>query len=155
MDVYEEYDWNCPEDTAKNQKIVEKRRLFKFLLGPNKDLDEVRGSILGTKPLPTIHEAFAEVKREESWKKLMLGKQTAAATTESSALAARGQSSNERKDVDVTIARNMVIQRIQVGISMVNLQIGNRGQMDVTVERTMPPPIPPLSPNQTRLAKSS
>ncbi|RVW15422.1 hypothetical protein CK203_082618 [Vitis vinifera] len=62
LDVYEEYDWNCPEDTAK---------------------------ILGTKPLPTIHEAFAEVKREESWKKLMLGKQTAAATTESSALAAR------------------------------------------------------------------
>ena len=98
MDVYEEYDWNCPEDAAKNQKIVEKRRLLKFLLGHNKDLDEVHGSILGTKPLPTIREAFAEVKREESRKKLMLGKQTAAATTESSALAARGQSSNNGRN---------------------------------------------------------
>ena len=92
----------------------------------------------------------------------MLGKQTAAATTESSALAARGQSSNNGGNQQQRKGRpwcdhckNMVIQRIQVGISMVNLQIGNRGQMDVTVERTMPPPIPPLSPNQTRLAKSS
>ena len=51
----------------------------------------------------------------------MLGKQIAATIIESSALAARGQSSNEREDVDVTIARNMVIQRIHVGISMVNL----------------------------------
>ena len=121
LDVYKEYDWNCPEDAAKYQKIVEKRQLFKFLLGLIKDLDEVRGRILGTKPLPTICEAFVEVKREESRKKLMLGKQIAATIIESSALAARGQSSNEREDVDVTIARNMVIQRIHVGISMVNL----------------------------------
>ena len=54
----------------------------------------LRALLNSTKPLPTIREAFAEVKREESRKKLMLGKQTAAATTESSALAARGQSSN-------------------------------------------------------------
>ena len=95
LDVYEEYDWNCPEDAAKYQKIVEKRQLFKFLLGGlNKDLDEIRGRILGTKALPIIREAFTEVKREESRKKLMLGKQTAVAITESSALATRGQSSN-------------------------------------------------------------
>ena len=94
MDVYEEYDWKCPKNVAKYQKIVEKRRLFKFLLGLNKHLDEVRGRILGTKPLPTICEAFTEVKREETWKKLMLGKQTAIATTESSTLATRGQFNN-------------------------------------------------------------
>ena len=135
---------------------------FQVLIGLNKDLDEVRGRILGTKPLPTIHEAFAEVKREESWKKLMLGKQTAAATTESSALAARGQSSNNGGNQQQRKGRpwcdhckNMVIQRMHVGISMVNLQIGNRGQMDVIAEQTMPPLIPPLSLNQTRLAKSS
>lgn len=33
----------------------------KFLLGLNKDLDEVRGKIMGMKPLPTIREAFLEV----------------------------------------------------------------------------------------------
>ena len=87
LDVYEEYDWKCPEDVAKYQKIVEKIWLYKFLLGLNKHLDEVRGRILGTKPLPTICEAFAEVKREETQKKLMLGKQIAIATTESSTLA--------------------------------------------------------------------
>ena len=38
---------------------------------------------------------------------------------------------------------------------MVNLQIGNQGQIDVIVKRTMPPPIPPPNPNQTRLAKSN
>ncbi|KAL6332917.1 hypothetical protein AAG906_019922 [Vitis piasezkii] len=81
---------NVPQKVAKYQKIVEKRRLFKFLLGLNKHLDEVHGRILGTKPLPIICEAFAEVKREETRKKLMLGKQIAIATIESSTLATRG-----------------------------------------------------------------
>ena len=41
LDMFEEYDWNCPEDGIKYQKIIEKKRLYKFLLGLNKDLDEV------------------------------------------------------------------------------------------------------------------
>ena len=48
----------------------------------------------------------------------MLGKQTVAATTESSTLATRvspatmEKISNEREDLGVTISRNMVMQRI-------------------------------------------
>ena len=50
--------------------------------------------------------------------KLMLGKQTVAATTESSTIATRvspatmEKISNEREDLGVTISRNMVMQRI-------------------------------------------
>ncbi|KAL5840222.1 hypothetical protein ACOSQ4_012830 [Xanthoceras sorbifolium] len=66
-------------------------RVFKFLLGLNKELDEVRGRILGTKPLPTLRESFSEVQREESRKKVMLGTRSTNLTAgEGSALAVRG-----------------------------------------------------------------
>ncbi|XP_038886270.1 uncharacterized protein LOC120076493 [Benincasa hispida] len=61
--------------------------LFKFLLGLNKELDEVHGRILAIKPLPNIKEIFAKV-REESRKKLMLGV-TASSKSEGSALLAQ------------------------------------------------------------------
>ena len=48
--------------------------MFEFLYGLNKDLGEVRGRFLGSKPFPEIKEAFAEVRREESKKQVMLGK---------------------------------------------------------------------------------
>ena len=66
-------DWECPGDASQYKRIIEKERVFKFLLGLDKSLDEVRGRILGTKPLPTIREDFSEVRREESRKKLMMG----------------------------------------------------------------------------------
>ena len=40
-------------------------REFAFLAGLNKSLDEVRGKILGKKPLSSLHEVFDEVRREE------------------------------------------------------------------------------------------
>jgi len=52
--------------------MVEKDRDSYFLHGLNFDLDEVRGRILGTKPLPSFKEVFAEVRREESKQKVML-----------------------------------------------------------------------------------
>ncbi|RVX00220.1 Retrovirus-related Pol polyprotein from transposon RE1 [Vitis vinifera] len=39
----------------------------------NRELDDVRGRIMGIKPLPTLREAFSEVRREESRKKVMMG----------------------------------------------------------------------------------
>ena len=51
---------------------MEKKRLYKFLISLNKNLDGVRGRILGTKPLPSIREVFAEVRREKSRVKIML-----------------------------------------------------------------------------------
>ncbi|RVW78433.1 Retrovirus-related Pol polyprotein from transposon TNT 1-94 [Vitis vinifera] len=119
------YDWKCPKNVAKYQKIVEKRRLFKFLLGLNKHLDEVRGRIIGTKPLPTICEAFTEVKREETWKKLMLGKQTAIATTESSTLATRGYGFGD-DDLFQVMDSGMMIGNAKVHEGLYLLQANNQ-----------------------------
>lgn len=69
---------------------MEKDRVHKFLLGLNIELDEVRGRILGTKPLPKIREAFSEIRREESRRKMMLGKFSATPSIEGSAMEARG-----------------------------------------------------------------
>ncbi|KAL5851107.1 hypothetical protein ACOSQ3_006225 [Xanthoceras sorbifolium] len=64
-------------------------RVFKFLLRLNKELDEVRGRILSTKPLPTLRDS--EVRREESRNKVMLGTRSTNLTAgEGSALAVRG-----------------------------------------------------------------
>ncbi|KAL5540397.1 hypothetical protein UlMin_042420 [Ulmus minor] len=86
------HDWNCPTDGAKYREIAEKKRVYKFLLSLNKNLDEVRGRILGMKPLLNIRETFSEVRREESRKKLMMGSQNHQSTTKSLALATRGPS---------------------------------------------------------------
>ncbi|KAK3015974.1 hypothetical protein RJ639_007262 [Escallonia herrerae] len=90
LDIFEKITWDCQLDKKKYDKIVEKERIFKLLLGLNKDLDEVRGRILGTKPLPSLREAFSEVRREESRKKIMMGRPGIQNSGESSALAAYG-----------------------------------------------------------------
>ena len=73
LDLFEIYSWKCPDDSALYKKIVERKRIFKFLLRLNKDLDQVRSRVLGMKPLPNLREAFFEVRREESRKKVMMG----------------------------------------------------------------------------------
>lgn len=86
--MFEVYTWKCLEDTSLYKKIVEQKRTFKFLLGLNKNLDKVRGRVMGTKPLLSIREAFLEVHYEESRKKLMMGPQNSAPTLEEVALTA-------------------------------------------------------------------
>lgn len=57
------------DDLKKNMKFkkhLEKERLYEFLASLNKELDEVRGRILGRRPLPSIGEAFAKVRHEVS-----------------------------------------------------------------------------------------
>jgi len=61
-------------------QMLEKEWIFDLLLGLNKDLDEVRGRLLSTKPFASICEVFAEVRREESRIRVML---TSSFTTES------------------------------------------------------------------------
>ena len=63
LDLFEVHEWKCPEDEALYKQIIKKKRVFKFLMRLNKDLDEVRGRVLGTKPLPNVREAFSEVER--------------------------------------------------------------------------------------------
>ncbi|RVW95985.1 putative inactive ATP-dependent zinc metalloprotease FTSHI 5, chloroplastic [Vitis vinifera] len=54
-----------------------------------------RGRIMGIKPLPSLREAFSEVRREESRKKVMMGsKEQPAPTLDASALAARSFNSS-------------------------------------------------------------
>ena len=92
--MFAKYEWTCTKDEVLYKEIVEQKRIFKFLLGLNQNLDEVRGRVLGNKPLPKIREVFSEVRREESRKKVMMGSQVKpesdVLTNESSALAARG-----------------------------------------------------------------
>ncbi|RVX10632.1 hypothetical protein CK203_016941 [Vitis vinifera] len=94
LDLFEEHNWSCPGDRIRYRQIIERKRIYKFLIGLNKNLDEVRGRILGSKPLLNIREAFSEVQREESRKKIMMGSQDSVTNPESSALAVRGNPSN-------------------------------------------------------------
>ena len=88
--MFESHQWKCPEDYALYCKIVEQKRVFIFLMGLNKDLDDVRGRVIGTKPLPSLREVFSEVRREESRKMVLLGGQHSSPTLEGSAFATRG-----------------------------------------------------------------
>ncbi|XP_039020537.1 uncharacterized protein LOC120152380 [Hibiscus syriacus] len=94
MNLFEEHNWGCLDDGIRYRQIIEQKRIYKFLIGLNKNIDEVRGRILGSKPLLNIWEAFSEVRREESRKKIMMGSQELMTSLESSALVVRGNSYN-------------------------------------------------------------
>ncbi|KAJ0026004.1 hypothetical protein Pint_06866 [Pistacia integerrima] len=89
LDLFNDYEWKSKDDCNQDKKIVDLGRIFKFLAGLNVEYDEVRGRIIGRNSLPPIGEVFAEVRREESRRHVMLGKKTAGSTTsmEGSALA--------------------------------------------------------------------
>lgn len=71
MDLFYAIILKCINDEILYNQVLEKNRVFDFLQ-VNKELDEVRGKILGTKPLPSLREAFSEVRLEESRKTVML-----------------------------------------------------------------------------------
>ncbi|GMI75146.1 hypothetical protein HRI_001183900 [Hibiscus trionum] len=105
LDMYYEADWGEGSEHTKFMDHLNKERLYEFLAGLNRDLDEVRGRILGRTTLPTIGEAFAEVRREEKRRLIMLGdtrelKPLSAAghrPPENSALISRGPQSQRFK----------------------------------------------------------
>lgn len=97
LDVFEEHEWSCSDDAKKFREFVKRMRIFKFLMGLNKSLDDVQGRILGTKPLPNIGAVFSKVPHESSRKKVMMGEPSVPVVvpvTETSALAARGFQNN-------------------------------------------------------------
>ncbi|KAK8348830.1 hypothetical protein V6Z12_A06G105100 [Gossypium hirsutum] len=73
LDMYYVIDWGEGSEHTKFMDHLNKERLYEFLAGLNCDLDEVRGRILGRTTLPTIGEAFAEVRREEKRSLIMVG----------------------------------------------------------------------------------
>lgn len=120
LDVFEENQWGCPDYAKKFSEIVERKIIFKFLLGLNRHLDEVRGRILGMKPLLN---------------KAMLGEQTTDYSTDYSALAARStqqvnSDSQQRKGMQEAYSQLKHL----AGKFMENPQIGtytfNPGQGD-------------------------
>lgn len=62
MDLFQDISWDYPTNSVKDSKMVEKKNRFDFLHDINIELDEVRGRLVGAKPLPSIREAFAEVR---------------------------------------------------------------------------------------------
>ncbi|GAV63736.1 hypothetical protein CFOL_v3_07254 [Cephalotus follicularis] len=72
LDLHYEADW---EDLGGNQKFkkhLEKERLYELLAGLNRELDEVHGRVLGHRPVPSIDDAFADVRREAGRRRVML-----------------------------------------------------------------------------------
>ena len=62
LDKFDNIEWKCIEDSEKYRKIVEQKRLYKFLMGLNKNLDGVKRKDTQYKTsLPSIQEAFSEV----------------------------------------------------------------------------------------------
>ncbi|RVX17863.1 hypothetical protein CK203_004399 [Vitis vinifera] len=59
-------------DCAPHKKREENDRVYMFFTGLNRNLDEVRGRILGRNPLPSIHEVFSDVRHEKSQMRIML-----------------------------------------------------------------------------------
>ncbi|KAF7821706.1 Retrovirus-related Pol polyprotein from transposon TNT 1-94 [Senna tora] len=94
LDMFECPEWKCSEDAATYQKLVEKERIYKFLLGLNKSLDNIRGRILSIKPLPSLREVLSTVRHEESRRKWMLGSLADSDSVNGSALVVHGVSHN-------------------------------------------------------------
>ncbi|RVW34590.1 Retrovirus-related Pol polyprotein from transposon RE1 [Vitis vinifera] len=72
LDLFETHSWKCSDDAATYRQIVEQKRLFKFFLGLNRELDDVRGRIMGIKPLQVSGRLFQSSggdrqKRDRPW----------------------------------------------------------------------------------------
>ena len=84
--------WENPNNCAQHMKRGENDRVYMFWAGVHRSLDEVKGRILGRKPLPSIREVFSEVRQEECRKRIMLGGSTPKSDPEASALVLRNSS---------------------------------------------------------------
>ena len=60
-------------DTKKLKDIMERERIFQFLVVLNPEFDQASGKVLGREPFPSMDEPFAHIWGEESRKKLMVG----------------------------------------------------------------------------------
>ena len=72
LDLNCEEEWECTGDSVRFKKKMENERVFEFLAGLNRELDDVKSKVLSCRPLPSIQEVFFEVRCEESRRKVML-----------------------------------------------------------------------------------
>ncbi|KAK0607433.1 hypothetical protein LWI29_014912 [Acer saccharum] len=61
VDTLENDKFKNPKDEITHKKSIEKKRIFKFLFGLNRNFDDVRGRVMAIKPLRTLREAFSKV----------------------------------------------------------------------------------------------
>ncbi|KAK8684074.1 hypothetical protein V6N13_040111 [Hibiscus sabdariffa] len=113
LDLYEQHDWVDPRDVALYQTITTQHRIFQFLHGLNKDIDEARGRILAMTPLPSIREVFSTVKKEASRRSVMLSKESHI-SLEGSALLINPLVLLRRAGHGVIIVRSLVTRRTSV-----------------------------------------
>ncbi|KAF7807469.1 Retrovirus-related Pol polyprotein from transposon RE1 [Senna tora] len=122
LDLLKSYNWSCSTDAQYFKKLVEEKRLYKFLLGLNETFEDARGHILGRSSLPSLKEAFSEVRREESKKKIN--------NTNTSHTSLDDQYNSLRDKASllliivITVTRR-VTPRTHAGRFMVNLLIGS------------------------------
>ncbi|XP_073129675.1 uncharacterized protein [Henckelia pumila] len=72
LDLFLENSSVCAECSIKKKTNLDKERVFDFLAGLNLNLDDVRGRVVARDPFPSTEDAFAEVRREEMRRKVML-----------------------------------------------------------------------------------
>ena len=69
--IFLELDYHRPNDTESTNDIEKLRkrtiedRIYIFLVGLDHNLDQVSGRILATSPLPSLEEAYSQVRHEE------------------------------------------------------------------------------------------
>ncbi|KAK4261526.1 hypothetical protein QN277_004513 [Acacia crassicarpa] len=97
LDLYDIHQWYCETDAQYYNALKEEKRVYKFLIGLDPIFEKIRNHILSLDTLPTLEEAFFEVKREESRNKLTPNTHTAYDVLESSALVPKGAHSNGYK----------------------------------------------------------
>lgn len=106
--------------------IVEQNQTFKFLLDLDKDVNEVRRRVMGTKPFPNPQGAFVEVKREESRMKVMVGFQTPIQNLDASVLVNQGPPVNNYHNESCQIKRKTMVRPIsKVRTSQRKLLVGS------------------------------
>lgn len=65
LDLCYDEEGDCIKDSVRYMKKMKNDKVYMFLAGLNKNLDEIRSRILGRKPLPSLREVFSKVRREE------------------------------------------------------------------------------------------
>ncbi|KAG8503428.1 hypothetical protein CXB51_001585 [Gossypium anomalum] len=141
LDLYAHYDWVDPRDAALYQQIVTQRRLFQFLQGLNKDLDEIRGRVLAISPLPSLREAFSMVKKEESRRCVMLSDEPYSTSERSALLTHQSSPSSKWGDLGVIIAKSPATLRRSVGSFMVSLRTGSPSTLEIINQALSLPPL--------------
>ncbi|GFZ12935.1 hypothetical protein Acr_23g0013200 [Actinidia rufa] len=64
--------WTCPTDAAVFYAYRDRSRLRHFLMALPSDYEHIRASLLHRNPLPTVGQALAELRSEETRKKTMV-----------------------------------------------------------------------------------